>query len=211
MIGRRTPSTTSGLPHMHHARRSLVVLLAAAAILWGPPRLALAATGDTSDIVVHAQKVGDTIVVEVDCPVDAPRGLVWDVLTDYDHMAKFIPNLEQSAVRARMGNRLQVFQKGKASRGPLSIAFENVREIELVPQVEIRSRMVSGDMMPAGYTTRIVGDGSTLHIVHTGSYTPSIWVPPVVGPALIEAETRRQYGEIRDEVRRRAAATKRAP
>lgn len=182
------------------------VRFAALALLCALPLPAVAAPGDTSDIVVHAQKVGDTIVVEVDCPVDAPRGVVWDVLTDYEHMARFVSNLEQSAVRARMGNRLQVFQKGKASRGPLSIAFENVREIELVPQAEIRSKMVSGDNMPATFTTRIEDAGTTLHIVHTGTYTPSMWVPPVVGPALIEAETRKQYGEIRGEIERRASA-----
>jgi hypothetical protein len=42
--------------------------------------------------------------------------------------------------------------------------------------------------------------------VHTGRYTPSLWVPPIVGPALIEAETRKQYGEIRAEIERRAGA-----
>jgi uncharacterized protein YndB with AHSA1/START domain len=146
-----------------------------------------------------------TITVEVDCPVDAPRAVVWDVLTDYDGMAKFISNLEVSAVRMRMGDRMQVHQKGRASRGPLTFPFESVREIELVPQSEIRSKMISGDTMPATFTTRIEAAGDKLHIVHTGTYTPSMWVPPVIGPALIEMETRKQYGEIRDEIARRAA------
>lgn len=169
---------------------------------------AAAAPGDTGDIVVHARKAGDSIVVDVDCPVNAPRSVIWDVLTDYENMPKFISNLDEGVVRARLGNNLQVFQKGKASRGLLSITFENVREIELVPRTEIRSRMVAGDLMPAAYTTRIVGSGTTLHIVHTGSYTPKLWVPPGIGPALIESETRKQYGEIRDEILRRATATK---
>jgi len=190
---------------MISARRALAVSLAlvAALVAWRP--VDARAAGDTSDIVVHARKDGATITVEVDCPVNAPRAVVWDVLTDYDHMAKFISNLEVSAVRMRMGDRLQVHQKGKASRGPLTFPFESVREIEFVPQTEIRSRMVSGDTMPASFTTRIETAGNQLHIVHTGTYTPSIWVPPVVGPALIEMETRRQYGEIRDEIVRRAA------
>jgi hypothetical protein len=65
--------------------------------------------------------------------------------------------------------------------------------------------MISGDTMPATFTTRIEAAGEKLHIVHTGTYTPSMWVPPVIGPALIEMETRKQYGEIRDEIVRRAA------
>ena len=190
---------------MISTRRAFAASLALAAALVAWPPAAARAAGDTSDIVVHARKDGATITVEVDCPVDAPRAVAWDVLTDYDHMAKFVSNLEVSAIRMRMGDRLQVHQKGKASRGPLTFPFESVREIELVPQSEIRSKMISGDTMPASFTTRIEATGNKLHIVHMGTYTPSIWVPPVVGTALIEMETRKQYGEIRDEIVRRAA------
>ncbi len=103
-----------------------------------------AAAGD-ADIVVNVRKEGDAVHVAVDCPVRAPPAVAWDVMTDYDNMSKFISNLTESAVRMRMGNRLQVCQKGKASRGPLSISFQNMREIELVPKTEIRSKMIAGD------------------------------------------------------------------
>lgn len=164
------------------------------------------AAADDSDIAVQVTKDGPTIHVAVDAPVRASRAIAWDVLTDYDHMTKFISNLQESVVRMSMGNRRQVFQKGKASRGPLSISFENLREIELVPQSEIRSKLISGDTMPAEFTTRLEERAGVLHVVHTGKYTPSMWVPPVVGTMLIEAETRKQYAEIRDEMLRRAAA-----
>ena len=160
--------------------------------------------GDTSDIVVRVQKDGPVINVEVDAPVAAQRAIVWEVLTDYDNMSKFISNLEQSVVRLRSGNHLVVDQKGKASRGPITFPFENVREIELVPEREIQSRMTSGDAMPAEFTTKIEERSGKLHIVHTGKYTPKTWIPPVVGPMLIEDETRKQYGEIRDEIVRRS-------
>jgi hypothetical protein len=163
---------------------------------------------DTSDIVVRVRKDGPTISVDVDCPVIATRATAWEVLTDYDGMAKFISNLEQSVVRIRTGTRLMVYQKGKASRGPLTFPFENVRDIELIPEREIRSRMTSGDAMPAEFTTRIEERDTKLHIVHTGKYTPKTWVPPIVGPVLIEDETRKQYGEIRDEIVRRSHAIK---
>ena len=160
--------------------------------------------GDTSDIIVRVLKEGPVINVEVDCPVAAQRAIVWDVLTDYDNMSKFISNLEQSVVRLRAANRLIVYQKGKASRGPLTFPFENVRDIELVPEREIRSRMTSGDAMPAEFTTKVEERSGKLHIVHTGKYTPKTWIPPLVGPMLIEDETRKQYGEIRDEIVRRS-------
>lgn len=176
----------------------LVVLLAT-----GPIRAAT--TSADQDIVVHVQKHGQDIAVDVDCPVDAPRQIVWSVLTDYDHMAQFISNLDYSHVDARMHNLLRVHQTGKASRGLLSITFDNVREVELVPYQEIRSQLVSGDMKSASFVTRIEAVDGRVHILNRGRYTPNIWVPPLIGPALIEAETRKQYGEIRAEIVRRSA------
>jgi hypothetical protein len=157
------------------------------------------------DIVVHVQKDGQSIAVDVDCPVDAPWSIVWEVLTDYDHMAQFISNLEYSSVKDRVDNVLRVHQKGRASRGPLTLTFDNVREIELVPYGEIRSRLISGDLKASEFTTRIVEVAAMVHIVNSGRYMPRIWVPPLIGPALIEAETQKQFGEIRTEIMRRSA------
>ncbi len=160
------------------------------------------------DIVVHVEKEGQNIAVDVDCPVDAPRAIVWEVLTDYDHMAQFVSNIEYSEITERADNVLRVHQRGRASRGLLSITFDNIREIELVPYREIRSRLISGDLKASNFVTRIVEGGTRVHIVNTGSYTPKIWIPPFVGPALIEEETRKQFGEIRNEVLRRSASAR---
>ena len=177
-----------------------IALAAFAAALCAPAP----AAADDTDIVVKVRKDGDTIHVAVDCPVRAPPTVAWEVMTDYDRMARFISNLTESSVRMHMGNRMQVAQKGKASRGPLSISFETMREIELVPTTEIRSKVVAGDTMPASFVTRIEERDGVTHVTHTGTYTPSMWVPPGIGPAMIEAETRKQYGEYRAEMLRRA-------
>lgn len=156
------------------------------------------------DIVVHAKKEGAEVVVEVDCPVRAPVLAVWDVLTDYDNMSRFISNLQYSGIQGRVDNVLKVRQYGKATRGPLTITFDNVREVELRPFTEVRSRLISGDLRASAFTTRLVDVDGLVHIVNSGRYTPKIWVPPLIGPALIEAETRKQFGEIRTEILRRS-------
>ena len=161
--------------------------------------------GTDQDIVVQVRKDGQNIAVDVDCPVDAPWTVVWEVLTDYDHMALFISNIERSGVTARADNVLRVHQSGKAGRGILTMTFDTVREIELVPNREIRSRLISGDLKASAFTTTIVEVDHRIHIVNIGNYIPNIWVPPVIGPALIKAETQKQFGEIRSEILRRSA------
>jgi len=176
----------------------------AALVLSALPVLAWSANTD-QDILVRVLKDGQNITVDVDCPVDAPWSLVWEVLTDYDHMAEFVSNLEFSGVKYHEGNLLRVHQKGKSSRGPLTLTFDNVREIELIPSREIRSRLISGDMRASEFVTRIVEVAARVHIVNSGHYTPNMWVPPIIGPVLIEAETQKQFGEIRREILRRTA------
>ena len=120
-------------------------------------------------------------------------------------MAQFISNLEHSAIESRAGNVLRVRQNGKVSRGFLSMSFDNVREVELVPKREIRSRLISGDMKASVFTTRIEEVAGRVHIVNAGRYQPTLWIPPVIGPALIRSETQKQFGEIRTEILRRSA------
>ena len=182
-------------------RPASVVLAALLAIL---PVCAWPQSTD-QDIVVRVMRDGPHIAVDVDVPVDAPWSVVWDVLTDYDRMAEFISNVSVSAIVEKdLENVLRVHQKGSASFGPFSLPFDNVREIELVPHREIRSRLVSGDFKASAFTTRIVLVGERIHVVNRGRYTPNVWVPPLIGPAMIEAETRKQYGEYRAEMLRRA-------
>lgn len=165
--------------------------------------LAAWSADSNQDIVVRVDKQGPKVFVYVDCPVNASALLAWGVLTDYDRMAQFVSNLELSVVERQEDNLLRVRQKGKVTRGLLTFSFDNVREIELQPYREIRSRMISGDLIPSEFTTRIAESDGVLHIINSGSYTPKIWVPPVIGPALIEMETRKQYGELRAEILRR--------
>ncbi|HEY2970695.1 MAG TPA: SRPBCC family protein, partial [Casimicrobiaceae bacterium] len=134
------------------------------------------------DIEVRVKKNGPEVAVDVDCPVNASVAVTWEVLTDYDHMSEFLSDVQHSSVQARDGHTLQVYQKGKAERGLLSISFENLREVVLVPHREIRSRLISGDLKASAFTTRVVDDGTLIHIINSGRYTPKIWVPPIIGP-----------------------------
>ena len=160
-------------------------------------------TSPSADIAVEVHLEGPEVVVRVDCPVRAPHAIVWEVLTDYNNMARFVTNLKVSELRARDGNTLQVYQKGDAQRGLLAFSFENLREIRLVPQEEIRSRLISGTLKSSEFTTRVIDDGNDVHILNSGRFVPEVWVPPVIGPAVIEAETRKQFEEIRTEILRR--------
>jgi polyketide cyclase/dehydrase/lipid transport protein len=186
---------------MNRATRSLSAAICLFALAW-----AVAATpAKDADIAVRVRKIGDSVVVDVDLPVRATAIETWDVMTDYDNMARFVSTLRTSRVIERRGNTLIVLQKGRASHGPLTLSFENTREIVLTPPVEVRSRLISGDLQASEFTTRVVDNGDSSEIVNHGEFIPNLWVPPLIGPAIIEAETRKQFAQLRDEIMRRKA------
>jgi hypothetical protein len=161
------------------------------------------AAAPASDIAVVVRKDGTTIFVDVDCPVRAPVPLIWGVLTDYDNMSGFISGIEVSGVVGQRDSVLLVRQKGKATYGLLTFHFDGVREVEIEPGLEIRSHHVSGDLESSTFTTHVVEVDGIPHIINRGRYVPKAWIPPLIGPAVIEGQTRKQFEDIRTEILRR--------
>jgi uncharacterized membrane protein len=157
-------------------------------------------------IAVAVDKVEDTVTIDVSFYAPVPVESAWEVLTDFEHMAEIVSNLEASRVSGRNGSKLIVMQRGRVSSGPLSYSFESSREVELKPYEEIHGRMISGNMKRLEGITRLTAEGEGTRIVNHGEFVPDIWIPPFVGLRLVERETRKQFQEMRDEMMRRQAA-----
>jgi len=166
--------------------------------------------GAAQPIEVRVEKRGEFVIVDVEATVAVEPRQAWAVLTDYDHMAGYLSMLKASAVVKREGNSLHVEQTGEARRAFLHFSFHTVRAVELVPDREIRSHLISGDFKSYAFTTQLKENGAQTLIVHHGEYIPHTWVPPGIGPSMIKAETTKQYEELIAEMLRRARA-KEAP
>jgi len=162
-----------------------------------------AAPPDSRDIAVAIRPDADAIDVDVDLRVEATPQQVWDVLTDYSHMAEFVSNVAMSRIVRRAEEKLEVAQTSRLTFGPFEFTFDNVREIEFVPLREIRSTAVSGDMKASAFTTRLAAEGGETQITNRGRFIPGRWIPPLIGTPLLEMETRKQFAEFRAEILRR--------
>lgn len=161
---------------------------------------------DSRDIKVTIDRNGDMFAVKVELTVDATPEEVFAVLTDYERMAGFVSNVLESRVLRRDGSRIAVKQKSRLALGLIHFDFVNVREVELVPFSEIRSRVTEGDMQGSSFTTTIATRGAQTRIDNRGSFASTRWIPPIIGTALLEAETRKQFQEFRTEILRRKGA-----
>jgi ribosome-associated toxin RatA of RatAB toxin-antitoxin module len=151
-------------------------------------------------IDVRIEMRGEQVVVDVQATVAAKPADAWSVLTDYDHMARFVSALKSSAIVGRNGNSLEVEQRGEAKVGFMSFSFYSLRAVQLTPEKEIHSKLIRGDFKSYEFTTRILDSGTGTLIVHHGEYVPTSWVPPGLGPSLIKAQTSKQYAELVAEI-----------
>jgi carbon monoxide dehydrogenase subunit G len=172
--------------------------LSAALLLWCvcllslSPSLAAEPVADP-DLTVTVEKRGERVIVDARMAVAASPPVVWGVLTDFDHMAAFISNLQASSARKLDERSVEVSQKGLAAYGPLSFAFETVRRVELVPPETIRSYQVSGTTKFFEGITRVTFAGGRAEISYHGESVPGVWIPPVIGLAFIRNQTEEQF------------------
>lgn len=134
------------------------ILLCLAFMLPGIPAQAAVAP----DPEIRVQDQDGTIVVDITYRLPVSQRVAWDVLTDFDSMENFVPNMEQSRVLQSDGRRMVVEQKGQVSFGMLSFAYDSKREIELTPYQMLRAHALSGTKMDSTTTLAPLGNGTLL-------------------------------------------------
>jgi len=182
-------------------RRFLCLLAATLSTFFAIP--ALADSDEAIELDVRIQD--EQVFVDVNFHVRATPQEAWAVMTDYDHATAFISNLERSAILARTDDTLLVSQKGTMGFGPFSMMIETVTEVRLTPYEKMQARMLSGNMKKNESTTRLIADASGTRVVYHLESIPEVWMPPIIGRALVEFETRARFRQLRDEILRRKA------
>lgn len=179
------------------AHRSLPLALFAA---WS---VAGAADAGLPPIDVQVRVEGGHVRVQAQVPLPVPRPQAWAVLTDYGHMAAFLPNVQDARVLSAEGNRLTTYQRGTAHFGIFSYDFEITRDVILQPQEAIHSHLLSGNMkqLDADATLRDTARGLVLDY-HSDS-VPGYWLPAFIIKPFAEHETREQFEAMRREMARR--------
>ena len=155
------------------------------------------------DVAVRMQ--GGEVLVDVNFRVPVTPQEAWAVMTDYDHATEFISKLEKSVILSRTEDTLLVSQKGTMGFGPFSVPIETVTEVRLTPYEGMQGRMVSGNMKKNESTTRLIAEAEGTRVLYHLESIPDVWLPPLIGRALVELETRARFRQLVAEILRRKA------
>lgn len=130
--------------------------------------------------------------------VAAAPAVVWRILTDYDRMGEFVPDLRSAKVLSRSGDDVTIEQVGVAR-----VLFFS-RDIRLVvhareqPISQIDVSLVDGDMRVYRCTWRLVPVPETggTRVIYSGEMAPKFYVPGMLGANMIRSDVEKMMAAV---------------
>ena len=163
------------------------------------------------DIKVNVTRKGDVVRVHADfvVPVGAPQAFA--VLTDYDHMRDFLPDVVESKIIQRSASRLVVSQSARMKVGFMSVPFDTVRQVDLEPPGKLVSHALSGTVSKAQVITTLVETQGMTVVTYESEAALPTWLPAGIGASIIGTHIREQLTHMRAEMLRRQPSAKAGP
>jgi ribosome-associated toxin RatA of RatAB toxin-antitoxin module len=157
-----------------------------------------------NDMQINFNRDGDMIKIDGHMILPYPPKLIFEVLTDYEHMHDYVPDMTSSRIVSKEENKLRVEQKGKSGIGPFKFKFEVVRDVELTPVTELKSTLVRGNFKSMRTSTKITLEGDNSRLDYFADMEPDFWVPPLLGSAIMKRQVRRQFEAFVTELDKRS-------
>ena len=166
------------------------------------------AASPTESVTVQARREGSAVRVTTEAVVRAPLTLIWGALTDYNHLAEFVPGMVSSRVLKRRGKRVVVAQSGKAHFWFFTYAIDVVVEVTEQPPDALSIRAIRGNLkeLEGGYQMKkIDGKEGGYLLQWSGVIEPALPVPQALALPLIRSNIAQQFEGMVREIERREA------
>lgn len=152
------------------------------------------------DVAVKRVDLDGEQVLEVTAAgtVKAAPAAVWKILTDYERMPEFVPDLEKTKVLSRAGSKATLEQYGVARFLFFSRAIHLVVQVAEEPMTSIDISLVTGDMKVyrcRWELTPIPETGGT-HISYNGKMVPKFYVPGMLGSNILRRDIERMMKAV---------------
>lgn len=119
--------------------------------------------------------------------VAAPLPRVWRILTNYERMTEFVPDLESSKVLSRNGNDVMLEQFGVARLLFMTRPIHLIVRVNEQPMSAIDISLVSGDMKQYAARWELIPVPETggTRLIYKGRMMPNFYVPSLFGSKMI--------------------------
>ncbi|MEV4778886.1 SRPBCC family protein [Burkholderia sp. LMU1-1-1.1] len=149
--------------------------------------------------------------VDATATVAAPLPKVWRILTGYERMSEFVPDLESCKVLSRNGNEVIIEQFGVARFLFMSKAIHLIVRATEQPMSSIDISLISGDMKHYESKWELIPVPETggTKIVYSGRLVPNFYVPGILGAKMIRNDIEHMMSAVVARIERRDDTAKR--
>ena len=159
------------------------------------------------EVAVNRIEIDGQKMYEVDATgtVAAPLPKVWKILTNYERMADFVPDMESCKVLSRNGNEVTIEQFGVARFLFMTRAIHLVVRATEQPMSSIDIALVSGDMKhyESHWELIPVPETGGTRVVYSGRLMPNFYVPGILGAKMVRGDIERMMGAVLARIDRR--------
>lgn len=158
------------------------------------------------DVVLTRE--GGVFRLEAGFTVDAPAGVVWGVLTDYNQMPSFLSSLKKSKVLEKTSKGAVIEQEGSARLLIFSHDIKLKLDVNEKPPTRIEFRDLGGsefEEYDGAWTIHTSSMGTSVSYELFAEMTPSM-VPRALARKVLEKSVHRQLQELAREIVRRTRA-----
>jgi ribosome-associated toxin RatA of RatAB toxin-antitoxin module len=167
----------------------------------------------SAQIEVRIERKHGVFQVHAESAVAVDAATAWQVLTDYNELARFVPDMRSSRIVSAPGRPLLLEQHGEAGFLIFNLDIQVVLQIDETPPDRLAFRAVSGNMKRMQGEWRIQRDARTIRLAYQAEIEPDFWVPPLIGSGVLKRNVERQVSGVVQEMLKRygAGATTAAP
>ena len=173
------------------------------------PGLVRPAAAEAIETRIERQREYITVSASALMQVDAR--IAWEVLSDYDNLARFIPDMTSSRAVSRSGNRVLVEQKGEFGfffyRQPVDVLLEVLE----VPPHRIDARRIAGNIRELETRYELGTSAAGVRFDYSGRFIPDFSVPPLIGMPIVRRIVERRFRAMVEEIVRRDALERGRP
>ncbi|HTK30260.1 MAG TPA: SRPBCC family protein [Vicinamibacterales bacterium] len=189
--------------HESHSSGSARLLTAAALLLLAP--MATLAAGQPPDLAIQEANGVYTVVARF--LVDRPPAAAWAVLTDYERIPRFMPDVRTSIVRERAPGRAVVEQEAVSSVMVFSKRVHLVLDIDEQPDALVFTDECGSSFVRYEGAWRLSDQGGRTAITYELTAQPSFDVPSFLLKRLLRRDSSQMIERLRREIDSRAVPT----
>ena len=157
------------------------------------------------DVSIRTGRDGEFVTISASAVMRVDPHIAWAVLSDYDHLARFIPDVKSSRVISRHGNVVRVEQTGDIGflfyKEPVNVIFEVHEE----PETRIVARGVEGNIRALDTSYELHSSDTGVRLDYTGRFAPTFAIPPPIGMPIVNRLIERRFRAMVSEIERRDA------